>query len=573
MTLRFSSDPFAVHSFRQALPPALISAMGLAIADMADAIVLGQRMGATGLAAVNLALPLFMFFNLIMHGLGAGGSIRFAQFLATGKEKEARKSFSLVIQATFLLGVLLAVCGTLFLSPLMPLFGVDKTDAALYEAASTYIRLIFLGTPIFFLSYLLNYYLRNDDNQVLASRGFTIGNFSDLGLNIFLVLCLDMGVAGAALSTILGQAISILLYLPGLFGRSHSLRYAPCPLSFHEPRRAFVLGSSTSIQYIYQLPFFLIANHVLMRGSGENGIAIFNVLQNISYPVLYLYDGVAKASQPLISTYSAERNRQGVRSTFRFALLTSNILGAFAAGIIACAAPFVCRVFGLDTAALMAEGQTAIRIYCLSLVFAGSNLLLETYYQALGTERRAIFLATLRGAAVLIPCTLLFAFFDIGWFWWMFTVVELLSLVLFALLAPRYAPLRSSHEEVLTQTIPCRSRDISELTEHIQDFCRRNDASPAQAYFAAMSVEEICLALLENVFGERSDGIVQVTVIATEQKDFELHIRDNGLRYDPFEKCGPPTDPCAMGIEVIRKKCKSFFYRHYQGFNTLTLKI
>ena len=81
------------------------------------------------------------------------------------------------------------------------------------------------------------------------------------------------------------------------------------------------------------------------------------------------------------------------------------------------------------------------------------------------------------------------------------------------------------------------------------------------------------MVALENVFGERDDGVVQVTVIAAEQGDFELHIRDNGNRYDPFEKCSDPSDPNAMGIEVIRRKCKSFFYRHYQGFNTLTLTI
>ena len=57
MTLHFSADPFASYSYRKALTPALVSSIGLAIADMADAVVLGQQMGATGLAAVNLALP------------------------------------------------------------------------------------------------------------------------------------------------------------------------------------------------------------------------------------------------------------------------------------------------------------------------------------------------------------------------------------------------------------------------------------------------------------------------------------------------------------------------------------
>ena len=243
-----------------------------------------------------------------------------------------------------------------------------------------------MGTPLFFLSYLLNYYLRNDDNQVLASRGFTVGNFADLGLNIVFVLGLNLGVVGAALATILGNVISIVLYLPGLFGKSHALRYTPCRPSLSEPVRAFSLGSATSIQYIYQLFFYLIVNHVLIRGAGENGVAIFNIVQNVSYLVLYLYDGVSKASQPLISTYSGERNRHGYQSIFRMAFLSANLLGVVSSAAIALLAPWVCVLFGLEGSELIAQGNGAIHIYCISLVFAGSNILLENYYQALGAE-------------------------------------------------------------------------------------------------------------------------------------------------------------------------------------------
>ena len=73
------------------------------------------------------------------------------------------------------------------------------------------------------------------------------------------------------------------------------------------------------MQYLYQFVFYLLANRALMAGAGENGVAIFNVLQNLSYLVLYLYDGAAKAAQPLVSTYAAERNRAGSRSTLTLA--------------------------------------------------------------------------------------------------------------------------------------------------------------------------------------------------------------------------------------------------------------
>lgn len=87
-----------------------------------------------------------------------------------------------------------------------------------------------------------------------------------------------------------------------------------------------------------------------------------------------------------------------------------------------------------------------------------------------------------------------------------------------------------------------------------------------------MAFEEVCMAILQNAFGDRTDGIIQVTVVAADDSVFELHIRDNAIKYDPFSQ-SDEDNLDYMGIEVIRKKAKSFFYRHYQGFNTLTLKI
>lgn len=565
------TDPFALSSYRKALAPALVSAAGLALGDMADAVVLGQRMGATGLAAVSLALPVFMMINLIMHGFGAGGAIVFSRYLGEGKPQKAADSFSQVFAAVVLIGAVLALAGTLMLSPIVQLLGARPENGDLYTATRTYVQCILMGIPIFFVSYVLNYYLRNDDNQVLASRGFTIGNLTDLGLNVLLVLVFDLGVLGAALSTVLGQCVAVIIYLPGLFRKSHALHLHPVRIRLSEVVRCFSVGLSTSVQYSYQLLFFLLANRVLMMGFGENGVAIFNLLQNISYLALYLYDGTAKAAQPLVSTYAGERNRISCRATLFLSMFTGNLLGGLVCVVLAAAAPAVCLLFGLSDAGQVAAGSEAVRIYCVSLLFAGSNTVLESYCQACGQERRALILATLRGAVLLLPGTLVFSLLDARMFWWLFPSVEILSLAVFFAVAPLLAPVRQDGCAVFTYTIPCTSPDIGQLVPRVQQFCSDHGATPSQEFFAGMAVEEICLAALEHLFGDRRDGIVQVTVVASEQGVFELHIRDNGARFDPF--LTPDSDPSSMGIAVIRQKAKSFFYRHYQGFNTLTICI
>lgn len=131
------------------------------------------------------------------------------------------------------------------------------------------------------------------------------------------------------------------------------------------------------MQYLYQFVFYLLANRALMAGAGENGVAIFNVLQNLSYLVLYLYDGAAKAAQPLVSTYAAERNRAGSRSTLTLALATGNGLGILLCLALSLAAPAVCGVFGLTEPSAVAAGAAAVRIYCLGLVL-GDRLFLYT---------------------------------------------------------------------------------------------------------------------------------------------------------------------------------------------------
>lgn len=572
--LRRIIDPFALSSYRKALSPALVSAAGLALGDMADAVVLGRRMGSTGLAAVSLALPVFMFINLIMHGFGAGGAIVFSRFLGEGKPQRAADSFSQVLTTVIITGGMLALTGTLFLTPLLRLLGVSPENSELYAATRTYVQYILLGIPVFFISYVLNYYLRNDDNQVLASRGFTVGNLTDLGLNILLVLVLDLGVLGAALSTLLGQCVAIVIYLPGLFRKSHALHLHPVRIRIPEVAGCFSVGLSTSVQYAYQFLFYLLVNRILMVGAGETGVAVFNVLQNISYLALYLYDGAAKAAQPLVSTYAGEHNRASCRSTLFLSLFTGNFLGGLVCTLLAVAAPAVCLLFGLSGAGQLAIGSVAVRVYCVSLLFAGSNTILESYCQACGQERRALILATLRGAALLLPGTVVFSMFDVRVFWWLFPSVEILSLAVFLVAAPLLAPIRHDGAAVFTYTIPCTSRDISGLVQHIQQFCSEHGATPSQEFFAGMAVEEVCLSALEHLFGDRRDGIVQVTVVSPSDGVFELHIRDNGKRFDPFlAPMESGNKLSSIGIEVIRRKAKSFFYRHYQGFNTLTICI
>ena len=562
------------------LVPSMVAAIGLAAGDMADAVVIGQRMGATGLAAVSLALPVFMMINVLVHGLGIGGSVRYSKYMGEGKEEKAVENFNQILLAGLTVSAFLAAFGNLFLAQVMALLGVKKDAGMLYEVSREYVRTIFTGMPVLFISYILNYYLRNDDNQKLASFGFTVANLCDVAMNIIFVLVLDMGTFGAALATVLGQAIAIILYLPGIFRKRHILRLQFSGFHIREQWECFRTGFATSVQYIWQFLFLLIINHTLLYYSGENGVAVFDLIQNVSYLILYLYDGTVKAMQPLVSTYCGEHNEEGKRTVCRLGLLWSSAAGIVSATVLCLFPSLMCRIFGLTQPDVMQLGNLAVRIYSVGALAGGVNVLIEGYYQSCEEEKPAFFMATLRGAAVLIPCTLVFAPLGNRWFWFLFPTTEIVSLLIFlAWKKKNYLSDSLDPNRIFRVTIRNSSEDLGKVLGEVEKFCEKWDAKVRQIYYMTMTVEELCLLIFKKGFEDGNSGYMQITLIAMEDGVFELHIRDNAKIFNPFsmetEKVSKDGtyDMDAMGMLVIKQKAKDFFYRQYQGFNSLIVRV
>ena len=575
-------DAFTGSMFRRLFVPAVLSAVGLALSDMADAIVVGRRMGEVGLAAIGMSLPLYMAFNVCMHGFGIGGSVRYAKLLSEGDREGALASFNRVLRASLALSVLIALAVNLFPALFLRLMGTTPDDGELYAATMAYVRIIALGAPLFFLNYILNYYLRNDDGAKIASIGFLIGNIVDILLNVVFVVALGMGTAGAALATLIGLAVSIACYMPALLSRRCILKISFKPLR-QEWRQTFGLfrsGFSTSSQYLWQMVFLLVANHTLITHLGSQGVAVFDMVQNASYMVMYLYDAAAKALQPLASTFCGEKNRPAALYARRVALISGLAVGLVAVLLIAAFPQAVCAVFGLNEADTLRIAVQALRAYCAGASFAGVSVILESYYQSVEEEKSAFVIALLRGCIVLIPATLLLGVFAPHAFWYVFVITEVLSLVLFALWKRRARPEANDLDasRVYGCTIRSRADDIGALTQAISDFCDRFSANARQKYFVTMSAEEISLAIIDGGFVGRDDGVIQLTLIALENGEFELHIRDNATSFDPFSlntvKVGEGDfDMDAMGIMVVKQRSKYFFYRRYQGFNSLVVRI
>ena len=181
---------------------------------------------------------------------------------------------------------------------------------------------------------------------------------------------------------------------------------------------------------------------VLLAQGGETAVAVFDVIQNTSYLILYLFEGTGRAMQPILSTYQGEHNRQGMRNTVRLGFTAGLTVGGALIVLVELWPAGMCLLFGIAGSASEALACTALRLYGAGALFAGINILLCNYYQACENEKPSFLLETLRGAVLLIPLTFVCYAFGLQRFWLLFLLTEAGSLAVFLLLGPEGTALR-----------------------------------------------------------------------------------------------------------------------------------
>ena len=573
-------DYFIPRMFYRLMVPSVISSFGFALADMADALVVGQKLGETGLAAISLCLPIFMLINLFMDGFGIGGSVLFSQRLGEGNTEKARECFNRTWTATLILGIIIGIAVNVFTEPCLRLLGTTKTDGDVYYACRDYAKIIAAGAPVLMLNIVFASFLRNDNNAKLASVGFLIGNAADILLNIILVLFCGLGTSGAALSTVVGSAIAIIIYMPGITGkRADILRIKKFRLDIGETLCSFKTGFATSVRHLFQFVFFLVINRLLMAMSGESGVAVFDVVYNVSFFTVYLYNGIAEASQPLVSTFTGEKNEDDCKYVLKLAKKWALCLGAVMALLIVLNAERVSFIFGIPEN-LISVSAAAIRVYCIGFAFLGINIINEKYYQSKDCFLPAFFIVLMREFAVLISCAVILSKIGFSAIWFMYPITELAAYLIFKIFLCFAGRRTEAFDEKRIFRITISGvEDIENVLSRSSEFCRYWGADAKQEYAVTLVTEELCMSIIRNAIKDIGDGKIRITILAMESGEFDLSFLDNAVDFNPFSfvtgkiETESDFDIDEISMTMIKNKTKKFMYHKCGGFNSLVVHI
>lgn len=272
--------------------------IGLSCYIPADTFFVSNGLGANGLTALNLAIPVYSFIHGSGLMFGMGGAIKYSIYRGQREYKNADKCFSNTIYIMSILAVIFMLTGIFFSEKLTILLGADKD---VFHMTKTYLQVILLFAPAFMVNDTLICFVRNDGNPKLSMIGMLTGSFSNIILDYVFIFPLHMGIFGAVLATGLAPVISLFILSKHWITKQNQFHFVWTNPSFRLAETILSLGAPSFITEMASGIVMIVFNMIILRLQGNIGVAAYGVVANLSLVVISIYTGIAQGVQPILS--------------------------------------------------------------------------------------------------------------------------------------------------------------------------------------------------------------------------------------------------------------------------------
>lgn len=383
--------------------PAIASQVVNALYNMVDRMYIGHIPGdgAAALTGVGVCFPIIMLVSAFASLVGMGGAPRASIFMGKQDKDTAEKILGNCFSALVIIAVLLTAVVLVFRRPLLYLFGAS---AGTIGFAQKYITVYAAGTVFVQLTLGLNAFISAQGFSKISMMTVIIGAACNIVLDPVFIFALHMGVSGAAVATVISQAISAVWALQFLRGKHTVLRLKKENLKIQPSvlLPCMALGIAPFIMMSTESVLVLCFNSSLLKYGGDMAVGAMTILSSIMQFTMLPLQGLTQGGQPIISYNFGARNMDRVKAAFK--LQTACCL-IYAGAIWILAELFPSIFVGIFTgdAALAELSRWALRIYLGSAVLMGLQVSCQQTFIAFGNAKTSGFLAIFRKILVLIP--------------------------------------------------------------------------------------------------------------------------------------------------------------------------
>ena len=424
------NEPIGKLLIKQAVP-ASIGILVMSLNILVDTIFVGNWIGSTAIAAINVVLPVSFFIAALGMAIGIGGSSIISRALGSNNAAKALKTFGNQITLTVLVTLVFVFFGLWYINDIVTAFG---GKGAIFEPAKTYYRIVLYGVPILALCMMGNTVIRAEGKPKFAMYAMMFPSVGNLLLDVLFIKVFDFGMAGAAWATTISYVLCFLFILWFFLSKNSELKISFKHFGLDKPivKEIGSLGFVTLTRQAIVSVTYLLMNNILFDLGGETSVTAYAIVGRMLMFALFPIYGITQGFLPIAGfNYGAEKYER-VKETIITALKYAALLATLIFVFLMIFPEAITRLFTQDADVLI-ETPPAMRWVFAATPIVAIQLIGAAYFQAVGKAIPALLLTLTRQGFFFIPLIFILPkYYGALGVWMAFPISDVLSTIVTA---------------------------------------------------------------------------------------------------------------------------------------------
>lgn len=383
--------------------PAIIGMMVNALYNVVDRVFIGNIPGVGPLAITGLGVTMPIMSIIIAFGtlIGVGATTNVSLKLGQGDRNKAEQIVGNAVSLSVLIGILIAIFGTIFSNKMLMVFGASQSTIGY---AKDYMGIILIGAIFNIMSMMFSNLIRGDGNPKLSAAIMAAGCFMNIVLDAIFIFGFNMGIQGAALATIISQAVSTIWGLTYYLRGKSNVEFKKINLKLDKTiiKTIFAIGMSPFAMQLANSMVQLMFNTSLKVYGGDLAIGAMATISSINMLFVMPAFGFVQGMQPIVGFNYGAKKYDRAKKTLKISLILATVVFIVGALVIQIAPQLLVGAFNKDQE-LMNITVNGLRKYAFAMPIVGISIVGSNFIQSIGKAKMSMLLGLLRQVIVLIP--------------------------------------------------------------------------------------------------------------------------------------------------------------------------
>ena len=389
--------------------PAIIASVATSLYNIVDSIFIGQGVGPMAISGLAITFPLMNLVIAFCVFIAAGGAAISSIYLGQKDYGRATNVLSNVVKLSFIHSIVFGGLSLLFLDEILYFFGA--TDATI-KYAREFMRIILYGTPISYVFIVLNNLMRATGYPKKAMLSALLSVLVNVVLAPIFIFVLEWGIAGAALATICGQAVSLVWHIYHFKSKSSFVHFDHNhnKFSWSIIKNVYSIGLSPFLMNVCACIVVIFINKALLETGGDNGelaVGAYGIVNRVGMLFVMIVFGITQGMQPILGYNYGANKWDRVKRTLNIGFVVGIIVTTIGLIVAELIPSQIASLFATD-AILIDISTTGFRISFMFFAVIGGQIVIQNFFQSIGKPMISIFLSLTRQLLFLIPTLLIF---------------------------------------------------------------------------------------------------------------------------------------------------------------------